>query len=157
MHTERATTASILFKMINSQQRGKKPTRLVKLHGTPGWAGVVYTRGNLTCSPSQGAAGWLPCATGKGGPLWQMGMWKWVSSRFCHIRDFVFWVKWEELLGLTKIPQLCFRWFSGILTFKKLYKLQQKVLNGRKLAFLPLTIAGKGIRCRQGLLVFFFF
>lgn len=52
MHTERATTASILFKMINSQQRGKKFTRLVKLHGTRGWAGVAYTRGSLTRSLS---------------------------------------------------------------------------------------------------------
>lgn len=52
MHTERATTASILFKMINSQQRGKKFTRLVKLHGTRGWAGVAYTRGSLPRSLS---------------------------------------------------------------------------------------------------------
>lgn len=68
-------------------------------------------------------------------------------------------VQWEELLGLVKNTQLCFSWLSGIITFRKFYKLQQKVLKDSLPPFFPSNHCRdrQGIRYKQGLLIVFFF
>lgn len=67
-------------------------------------------------------------------------------------------VQWEELLGLVENTQLCFSWLSGIITFRKFYKLQQKVLKDSLPTFFPSNHCRdrQGVRYKQGLLVVFF-